>query len=257
MPDEYPQPTDNTVSATAAEPAVKPDILQGVTDEQISFIRTTLHKEIENDFQHRLEIWKNKEFANFRDGQDAQVKRLVFEYMENEKKARQPLTPEEIQKLLDQDYLTFTIKLRMGSGDNNVKECTIRELPSEIEHKFYRVFKERVKDKMSDLAALALETMDQGMEKRLQAFFNTFDGAFDVLADATVLVLNPFGDDSEITLTWVKKNLSMIRQWNICQAQIEVNRLRDFFSKAFLAGTQVGTMATGLDSQQLQVLLRK
>jgi len=40
----------------------------------------------------------------------------------------------------------------------------------------------------------------------------------------------------------VQENISSMRQWNIIQAQVEANKLRDFFSKLSQSGQQIQMM---------------
>ena len=55
----------------------------------------------------------------------------------------------------------------------------------------------------------------------------------DVMIGVCAICLNPFDEDEEITEDWVRKNLSATRIVKIVTAQVEANKMRDFFSLLF------------------------
>ena len=193
----------------------------------------------QNHYKGLFEIWKRDELIGLEEKQEQQLRQVLEEKLQEIEKSRKPPTKEEIQTLLDQEYLTFQLTLVI-SGKK--KEFTITELPQEAEKKFYKQFKTQLMDKASDLVALTQATMDQGMEAKMKAFLDSIDYSMDVLAEACALVLNPRDEDEEITNKWCQKNISSTRMWNIVKAQIEVNRLRDFFSQLSQSGMQMRQM---------------
>ena len=98
--------------------------------------------------------------------------------------------------------------------------------------------------------------MDQPFEQKAKAFLELFDESFDMLADAVVMCLNPFGRKKLVDRDWVQNNIGSDRQWSIVTAQIEVNRLRDFFSKVSQSGQRTMTTMRVPNFQQLQQLVR-
>lgn len=231
-----------------------------VKDQLVTELKASIRAELEiairGEFEEKFEIWKTKELAELEEQNDEKIRGLVKEYMDKVDAERKPLDADAIQKLLSQDYVTFPVKVQSRDG-KVVKEFVIAELPQEIEEKFYKFFKTQLLTRASDVAAFAQKTLDLPFEKRMTAFFNTVDGGFDILSNATSLVLNPFGEDQDITPEWCKKNLTSVRQWNIVRAQIEVNKLRDFFSQLFESGTKIQTLTTPLNTQSLQDLLHR
>jgi hypothetical protein len=210
------------------------------------------------EYEAKLEVWKAKELADLREEQDKRIQDEVSKLFLKWQEEQKPLSLDDIKKLLDQEYLEIPIKIPLPDDAGEVQNQTfvIRELPQSVERKFYKQFRTRVKEVGPELAAMVQKNMDTPFEKQIEGFLNTFDGAFDVLADGVVLILNPFGKKAEVTTEWVQNNISSNRQYSIILAQIEVNRLRDFFSRLFQSGQKAGTMMTPLNFQQLQRLVR-
>ena len=220
----------------------------GINEEAVRFIDRRMAMIYEN----RLKVWQQMDLSKLEEEQDAKIKDQVKKYLDALEAERKPLTQEQVQALLDQQYATFTVEL--PGKDGTKKTFTIQELPSEAEEKFYNQFQSKFMERASDVAALAQETMDQPLDSKIKSFLTIFGGSFDMLASAVVLVLNHDGADKDLNVNWVKKNMSSHRQWNIVKAQIEVNKLRDFFSELFQSGTRTMTMTTGLNAQQLRQL---
>lgn len=217
-----------------------------------------IRAEVEKEFGERFETWKSIELADLELKQDAQIRTLVQEYMDKFKAEQAPPSDEDIQKLLDQEYAQFTVPVNCGTtAEPHQKIFTIRELPMDVEQAFYRQFRDRMKDQAPAIAAFIQKNMDVPVDKQVFAFLNMFDSTFDMLADAVLLILNHDNSDPEVNREWIKAHMSSMRQWNIVKAAIKVNRLRDFFSQLFQAGTEATTMTTPLNYQQLQQLLRK
>lgn len=185
------------------------------------------------EYEQLFEIWKNNSLIELEKKQNEVIQKGLQAYYEEWKKEQKPPEPEDIQVLLDQEYETFTLPVDvMNIVDNTVERRTfvIRELPQAIEKKFYRQFKVNLLNKISELEALVQSEMDTTFENKVKAGLNLFDESFDVMADAVVMILNPFGN-KDIDRAWVQNNICSDRQWRIIEAQMKVNRLRDFFSK--------------------------
>ena len=202
------------------------------------------------EFEERFEIWKAKELANLAESQEAviktEVQKLVKEYQDKQK----PLEIGEIQKLVEQEYAEVTLQVKVR-GSANRKSFTIGELPQSVERKFYKQFVAEVKKHGTQMAAIVQANMDESFEKILENFLDGFDGAFPIMAEATAIILNPFDEDKDVTAEWVSQNISSNRQLSIIMAQVEVNRLRDFFSRVFRSGQQAGTILTNQNYRSL------
>lgn len=225
---------------------------------ELAKIRAEIRMEERKAMEDRLEAWKAKELAALEDKQREVITEQLQKLQEKIQNEQKPLTKEAIQDLVNQEYAEISIRIPVEQEDGTFDDETfvLRELPQSIERKFYRQFKDRVKDKGSELAAFSQKNREEPFEKQIVAFLETFDGGFDVMCDAVTLILNPFGKRREITPEWVADHISCNRAYSIILAQVEVNRLRDFFSKVFTNGQRAGTLLTPLNIQSLQQLAR-
>lgn len=217
---------------------------------------------IRQESEQVLEIWKTKELKVLEDKQNEIIKENLEKLVAKYKEEQKPPTPAEIAELLNQEYETFPLKLQVEDGTGEYKDhsFTIRELPQAVEIKFYNQFQGKILGKAQDLQAFTQESIDMPFEQKVKSILEVFGQSFDMLAETVVLVLNPFGkkaiSDKIIDREWVQSNISSNRQWNIIEAQLKVNRVKDFFLRISASGQQTQTMITGLNFQQLQRLAR-
>lgn len=230
-------------------PPVDDDPLKDIPEKAIVALTNSIRSRLEIDYEKKFQVWKTKEFATFAEKQDEALTKAVQDYIKDLEEKRRPPTDEEIEKLLNQEYKEFSLKVKPVNNGDEEKEFIIRELPMDAEQQFFRQFRDNVKNKSSDIAALAQRIIDTPKEEQVMALLNAVDGMFDVIADATAISLNPLKENQGINRKWVKENISSMRQWNICQAQVRVNRLRDFFYQLYLAGKQATSMTTGPNVQ--------
>src|ERR1019366_1147634 len=222
--------------ATEAIPVVQEEGASGI---DLSTIKLTpavehLKETIEAEVKGRYDAKFVKEITEFRGRlqieNDVALKEVVAEF----KKSQQPPTQAEIKLLLSQEHLPFDVELPGESDPSTAttKKFPIRELPQSVEKKFYRKFKEELLPHASDLAALSFNMAAEGdVGKQIITLLETLEPGFDLMADAVVMILNPRGKEKEISREWVQDNIGSYRQWNIINAQIQINRLRDFFSQ--------------------------
>lgn len=220
--------------------------------------REKITAEVKLEFESKLEAWKAKELADLRAQEDRKIQEEVKKLFEKWQSDQKPPSLEEIKVLLEQEYTEVTIQIPVydDNDERKMEKFVIRELPQSIERRFYKQFKERVKEKGPELTAFAQRNIDVPFEKQLTSFLETFDGAFDILSDAVVLILNPRGKRAGINSEWVCSNIASNRMYSIILAQVEVNRLRDFFSRVFQSGQKASTLMMPLNYQQLQALAR-
>ena len=211
-------------------------------------LRTTLRTEYEALFQ----LWKQGELIDLEKRNDEVIKEGLKKYYDKWQEEQKPPTHEDIQSLLNQEYVEFTLKV--STRDGNDKMFTIKELPQDAEMRFFKLFKDKLIENVSSLGAFTQETIDRPFEETAKAFLLLFDQSFPILASAVVIVLNPFGEDKDIDLKWVQSNIGSDRQWRIAEAQVSVNRLKDFFLRVSQSGQATQTMMTGQRFQQLQQL---
>jgi hypothetical protein len=213
-----------------------------------SKLELEIRMQLRTEYETLFKIWKNEDLSELEKKQDEVIAKGLKTYFDKWVEEQKPPEPADIQVLLNQEYETFTIPVNYvdyaedGSETPHSMLFTIRELPQTIEKQFYRQFKGRIVGRLSDLEAITQAGMDQPFEKRVQSFLEVFDDGFDVLAEAVQLCLNPFGKKKEITREWIQNNISSDRQWRIVEAQMKVNRLRDFFSKVSTSGRNMMMM---------------
>ena len=185
-------------------------------------------------FEDKLEAELAKSMNAYRIELATANAKMIQEELERIRKDFGPPKLEDIQKLLDQEYLTFTV-LVPWPGEEKKREFTIQELPQSVEKKFYKQIKSQLLPRAKELAALSFEVLEGKVEDKISAILEAFDPSFDILAAGVVLILNPRGETKEITQEWVQDNISSSRMWNILEAQMQVNRMRDFFSRLSLS----------------------
>jgi hypothetical protein len=224
--------------ATVENPVVQEGDVEAAKEVDLNSIRLApameqLRATVEADVKARYDAKFVKEIGEFRQRMqienDAALKQVIEEF----KKSQQPPTQEEIKQLLSQEYLTFNVEIPWESETSTEKfrTFTIKELPQSVEKKFYKNFKEELIPRASDLGALTFNMLEGDVGKKITTLLETLDPGFDLMANACVMILNPRGKEKDIDRAWVQDNLSSYRQWNIINAQIQINRLRDFFSQ--------------------------
>lgn len=246
--------------STVVDPIVGMESDKAALEKQI---RIEVRAEERKILEDRFEAWKAKELAKLQEDQVKAIQDELAKLHQKIQDEQKPLSKEDIQQLVDQEYAEITIKIPVETdeGKPEVETFVLRELPQSVERKFYRQFRDRVKDKGNELTAFAQKNKEEPFEKQLVSFLDTFDGAFDVLTDAVVLILNPFGKRKDsasrpIDNEWVSNNISSNRLYSIILAQVEVNKLRDFFSRISLSGQKAGTILMPPNLQSLRQLAR-
>jgi len=244
-----------------ATPEPKANVVEAATKPSAEFLdRAKLELEIRlstrQEYEELFKIWKQTELLELQKEQEKIIATGLAEYYKKWQEQQKPPEPENIQALLDQEYVTYTLPVDVINEDDTTTKMTfvIRELPQSVEKSFYRRFKHNILNKVQELEALTQSDMDAPFEKKVKAGLELMDEGFDVLAEAVVLILNPFGRKKEVDKDWVQRNICSDRQWKIVQAQMEVNRLRDFFSKVSTSSRDMMTMRSP-NIQQLQQLV--
>lgn len=189
---------------------------------------------IEKEITERLTKEYAQKYKEFQDKLETDAKELVKQTVEDWKKEQQgtKLTDEELQKLLTQEYIEFTLKLTVRDTEGNPKEksFTLRELPQTLEKKFVKNTTTKLKPHLKAIASLTEKVIEGTITTKMETIMDAIEPSFDILADTVVMILNPFNNDADITSSWVQDNISTRRQWNIVEAQERLNGLRNFFS---------------------------
>lgn len=241
MPDVNDQPGVSPDVKPATEPVVPITPAAEFLDR--AKIELDMRLMLRQEYERTFQMWKANEFADLEKRHDEIIIEGLKKYYQKVEEERKPPTTEDIQKLLDQEYETFSVPVQIANQESGEAEqvmFAIRELPQSVEKRFYQQFKAKVMDKIQLFAAMEQSDIDKPFEDRAKAYLTMFDESFDMLAEATTLVLNPFGKRKHkevvIDKEWVQNNIGSDRQWRIVEAQIKVNRLRDFFSKVSTSG---------------------
>lgn len=213
-------------------------------------ITDVLRQEVEKDVRAIYEAKFAKEVADTKQQLTEQNTIAINQAIEEFKKSQQPPSQEEIAQLLNQEYLEFSVVVPWEgeAAVDGKRTFAIRELPQIVEKKFYAQFKNSILPKASELGALTFELLEGDVGKKITSLLETFEPTFDLMAEACVMILNPRGKEKELTKEWMQLNLSCYRQWNIIYAQVEVNRLRDFFSQ-LSRGSKGMTMNRGASTR--------
>ena len=216
-------------------------------------IEVRVRRELTTEFEGRFQVWQAKDLAELAERQEGTIKEEVQKLVKQYQDSQKPLNQQQIQQMLDQDYAEIPLTLYVSATNEDTpqkRNFTLRELPQSVERKFYKQFVERIRTQAPKLAAFQQRNMDQPFEKVLGDFMEAFDGGFDILSGAVAIILNPFDKDKEITEKWVAENIPSNRQLSIVLAQVEVNKLRDFFSRVFQDGQRAATILTPLSSRR-------
>jgi hypothetical protein len=138
-----------------------------------------------------------------------------------------PPTHEQVQKILEQEYIEFHITLPFNGG---TREFTLREMPMAVEKKFYARLKKEIVPISVQLSSLTTDLLQGEAAKKIENAMNMIEPVLDVMAYACSVALDPRGEDTGIDEDWVKSNLSSSRIMAILNAQATCNRMRDFLS---------------------------
>jgi len=216
-------------------------------------ITDKIRAEVEAEIKAIYEAKWVKEVADIRQKLTDQNEIAIQKAIEELRAELKPPSKEDISQLLSQEYLEFKVDIPWsdppeGSDANLVgseahtRTFVIRELGQSKEKAFYKKLKEQIIPRAADIGSLTFELLEGDTAKKIISAIETFEPAFDLMADACMMLLDPKGKE-KLTLNWIQDNLSSYRQWNIINAQLQVNRLRDFFSQVSRGS---GTMKTNL-----------
>ena len=209
-------------------------------------VREALKKEITTEVRAEYQQKYEDELESFR----TKLAKSNAEYIEAEitkwREQQKPPSQEDIGKMLGQVYLEFEVKLPSPDPMKKTRTFMIRELPQVAEKKMYQHLKQKLIPLAKDMSALITQVGEPDSERALVSLLEAFEPMFDLLADVAVLALNPNGKDTQITLQWVQENLSSFRIGSIVTAQLEANRLRDFFSQLSRVSATMPRTAPGI-----------
>lgn len=156
-----------------------------------------------------------------------QNRELIEKEIDRMREETKPPSPEELEKLLSQEYLRFTVRLAVNGTD---KEFVIREMPQAAEMRFVRVLQKSLVPKLRELSAFQWAGAQATTEEQIQRIVDFVPEVLDLSSELCALALDPKSEDGIINAAWVRDNLSTFRIGNIVTAQLMASRIRDFFS---------------------------
>lgn len=186
-----------------------------------------LRTKLEKEYESRLQVEVNKISQQM----IVENKKVVEAAIERFRKEMAPPSEQDIQKLLEQEYVEFSFEIH--TGKDATKHFTIRELPIEVEKKILKKVKTILVPFATELTGISMNLLEGDAAKKIIQLMNTFEPLLDVAVSVCTLSLNPFGEDEEVNEDWVRAHLSSTRIVKIVSAQMEANKMRDFFSLLF------------------------
>lgn len=173
----------------------------------------------------------SKEMAELRAEWQARAQQAIEAKLQEIAKAAGPTNPEEMQTLVSQEYLRFPVKVEYPDEDGEFKELSfvIREVPQAVEKRMVKALTVELIPLMGKLQGIRFTPNSTNADK-LQQAIRAVPEILSILAELTVICLNPLGKREGIDKAWVENNVSSSRMANILEAQFMANRIRDFFS---------------------------
>ncbi len=212
--DEY-RLTD--VLTTEEEKAVAQKILPNV----LAILAAKANGMAEANYTKKIAETLKEYRAEFEKARDAELEKIRQEM--------KPPSNEDLQKLLNQEYQEFTVKV-WERALKTERVFVIRELPQAIELKLFKSIQKNLVPHLKTISGLEFET-GTNMAGKLQQVVEIIPEMMELLAENCATCLDPFESDG-INKDWVQKNMNSDRIIKVLSAQITANRFRDFFSIA-------------------------
>jgi hypothetical protein len=214
-------------------------LLSKISAEELEAIKVEIRPSVIKEVSDSIRTEAETEIAKIKDSMrvdnDLLIKRSIKEWQDKQESAKKPLTPEELQILLNQEYVTFKVSVRKTKEDDSIEliELTLGELSQNKEEEFYKLAKDFVKENITSLGGNAFKLTEGDLFEKLGTMMDVFDPVFSTMAKACVICLNPDGKHKWLTTEWIQSNMNSFRIMNVIKAQTEINKLRDFFSELF------------------------
>lgn len=198
------------------------DVERHVAAKILPVLAGAANAQAEANMAKKMVVWQQQ-------FQEASEKAISAE-LEKIREANKPPDPAELSKLLNQEYVEFTLKVR-GRGPSPVdKDFVIRELVQATEIRLVKLIQTALLPRIKELSSLDWQTGTTA--DKLQQFLNALPDSLELLHSVCKIILDPYEEDVVITEEWVSRNLSFTRIVFILDAQILANRYRDFLSLA-------------------------
>lgn len=236
MEDDRTLPTQAEVDAILAVDVDEEELEKLFQDENNRKIAVQLFPMLSRKFKKAADAEAAKKLQELSSQLMDENKKALQTEIDKMRKANQALTPEELQKLLSQEYLEFTIPVR-GRPDFVVTELPIRD-----EQRLLKVLKTTLGSVIKEIGSVDFTAGKSAFEK-VQRLIEMFPEALDTLAECCAICLSrSAGEGKFIDAEWVKSYLPVNRMYAILEAQAAANRWRDFFSRVYqtIPGQMIG-----------------
>ena len=228
MADE-PEFTPTPEEIEAAISGEEPDpLISTLTTEEEKRIAARILPGVIARVSARMEADGAKKLAKATQELIEQNDRMMHDEVAKLRKAIKPPEPAELEQLLSQEYGEIKIELPLKGGK---RTFTLRELPQACEKRMMDIVARRILPQIKEIAAADWAGM-ASIATKLQKFIDIVPDGLDMIAECCAICLDPFNTDG-IDLEWVQKNISSNRILGIVQAQLEVNKIRDFGSAVY------------------------
>lgn len=225
-------PLNDALQDIAAVEVAKPDLTPeewDVVAKAKDYIKAIVRPEVRSE----LEAVYVKDKEEFIETLRKSNEQLISERLEEWKKSQTPLEKDEISKLLSKEYIEFPVEIRQRNSDGTftLRKFQIVELPMESEDKFVKIFQSTLVKFLEKINANDWK-LDGSIAERLQGILDNFPEVMRVAVELAAVSLNPWGE-SDVDVTWVRRNMSSFRIAALIVLQMEANKYRDFFSYGF------------------------
>jgi hypothetical protein len=224
-----PMPSLDDVKSILA-PDASDDPVVGLTQEEADVaakILPRLTAKVAQEARVREAKRMDAALAEFKVLCDAKIKETIEQIQKDSK----PLAPDEVEKMLSKEYATVTFTVETSRGTRN-REFILGELPARTELRFADILRKKLLPYVKELTGEQFRGLDNA--NRIQRFIEVVPEGLELAAELAAICLNPRKEFDDINQDWVLDNLSSYRITNVLIGQFTVNRIRDFFSGAYL-----------------------
>lgn len=211
----------------AERPELEPaewEIVGKATD----WLKATLKPEVRKE----LEVEYAKRQGELETILRGEMQVAIRDNMEAWRKEQEPLSNEDITKLVNQEYVEFAIQIRETRGAKKKRSFTIVELPKAIEKRFIHAAQSFLIPLIEQVNAADWK-LDGSLLEQIEGLLQKSPAALDAAGELVAIILDPWEEDKDITKGWVDVNMSIPRISYVLMAQAEANKYRDFFLNGF------------------------
>jgi hypothetical protein len=222
MPDET-LPTPEQVNEALAEKPLEEKLFE--TEEERAVAKKLLPA-LQDIIRKHYEALQATELAKAIDLIKVEAQKQLQAEIEKFRKANQPLTAEELEKLSNQEYIEYKFHYKRGGTD---RVFVIGELSARLERKLIQTLKKSLGASLKEVQAFDWSLGNSVLE-RIERLIDMVPGVIETTADCVSICLNPFGEEKDMDADWVLDHMTVQEMFVVLRLQTEANRWRDFFS---------------------------